>query len=48
MNMGQGQDWDTVVLSKRKPKAGTVNKDKEVNEALRSGGQVRARLSRQD
>ncbi|CAK0782818.1 hypothetical protein CVIRNUC_006013 [Coccomyxa viridis] len=40
MNMGQGQDWDTVVLRKSKPKAGTVNKDKVVNDALRSGGQV--------
>ena len=42
MNMGQGQDWDTVVLRKSKPKAGTVNKDKVVNDALRSGGQVTA------
>ena len=40
--MGQGQDWDTVVLRKSKPKAGTVNKDKVVNDALRSGGQVSA------
>ena len=43
MNMGQGQDWDTVVLRKSKPKAGTVNKDKVVNEALRTGGEVGAR-----
>ena len=43
MNMGQGQDWDTVVLRKSKPKAGTVNKDKVVNEALRTGGEVGTR-----
>jgi putative transcription factor len=40
MNMNSSQDWEPVVLRKSKPKAGTVNKDKVVNEALRTGGQV--------
>lgn len=42
MNINGGQDWDTVVIRKKAPKAGTVNKDKVVNEALRSGAQLEA------
>lgn len=43
MNLN-GQDWDQVVIRKGKPKtaAGTVNKEKVVTEALRSGAQVEA------
>lgn len=43
MNINGGQDWDTVVIRKKAPKAGTsVNKDKVVNEALRAGAQIEA------
>ena len=43
MNINGGQDWDTVVIRKKTPKAGTsVNKDKVVNEALRAGAQIEA------
>ncbi|EIE22602.1 MBF1-domain-containing protein [Coccomyxa subellipsoidea C-169] len=42
MNINGGQDWDTVVIRKKAPKAGTVNKDKVVNDALRAGAQIEA------
>lgn len=42
MNLNGQQDWDQVVIRKSKPKAGTVNKDKVVKEALRSGAQIEA------
>ena len=41
MNLGQGQDWDTVVIRKRAPTGAGAAKDKSaVAAAVRSGAEV--------
>ena len=41
MNLGQGQDWDTVVIRKRAPSGAGAAKDKSaVAAAVRSGAEV--------
>eukprot|EP01026_Neomeris_dumetosa_P069683 TRINITY_DN689_c0_g1_i11.p1 TRINITY_DN689_c0_g1~~TRINITY_DN689_c0_g1_i11.p1 ORF type:complete len:180 (-),score=15.81 TRINITY_DN689_c0_g1_i11:269-730(-) len=38
--MNTGQDWDTVVIRKKPPKAAQQNSTQAVNQARRTGGQV--------
>ena len=41
MNLGQGQDWDTVVIRKKAPSGAGAAKDKSaVAAAVRSGAEV--------
>lgn len=40
MNMGSGQDWDTVVIRKRAPTAGAAKDKSAVAAAVRSGAEV--------
>lgn len=37
MNLNGNQDWDTVVLSKKRPTAATAQKASNVNAAIRAG-----------
>jgi putative transcription factor len=37
MNMGGGQDWDTVVIRKKKPTSATLKDESAVNAARRAG-----------
>lgn len=37
MNLGGNQDWDTVVLSKKRPNAAAAQKPSNVNAAIRAG-----------
>ncbi|EFN51089.1 hypothetical protein CHLNCDRAFT_28362 [Chlorella variabilis] len=40
MNLSGNQDWDTVVLSKKRPNAAAAQKPSNVNAAIRAGAQV--------
>ena len=40
MNLRSGQDWDEVVIRKKKPTAKEANSSQAVNDALRKGAQV--------